>query len=353
AIPISVIATFALVYFGGFTLNIMTIGGLALGIGMLVDNAIVVLENIFRLRETGAEPDQAAVSGSEEVIPAIIASTLTTLAVFLPLVFVRGMSGVMFKQLSFVVGFSLLCSLGVAMTLVPMLAARVRHPEVPGVGAGSTWGRKISIYTSRLFAKFEDGYKHLLHVALEHRSLIIVAAILIMIGSLALIPLVGVEFLPSTDEGEVRVNAEMQVGTRLEMMDESFQRIESIVMNAVPELKNVVTYVGGPSWRVTGSHTGEMRVALKPQAERTRSSEEIAAVLRKKLSNLPGVRIRTRAGQGLFLLRLGTSGLDKVQVEIRGYDLDMANVLAEKVKTVIEDVDGVTDARVSRESGSP
>ncbi|NIO03538.1 MAG: MMPL family transporter [Proteobacteria bacterium] len=353
AIPISVIATFALVYFGGFTLNIMTIGGLALGIGMLVDNAIVVLENIFRLRETGTEPDHAAVRGSEEVIPAIIASTLTTLAVFLPLVFVRGMSGVMFKQLSFVVGFSLLCSLGVAMTMVPMLAARVRHPEVLGVGAGSTWDRKISTYSGRLFTKFEDGYKHMLHVALDHRSFVIFAAVLIMIGSLALIPLVGVEFLPNTDEGEVRVNAEMQVGTRLEMMDESFQRIESIVMNAVPEMKNMVTYVGGPSWRVTGSHTGEMRVALKPQAERTRSSEEIAAVLRKKLSKMPGVSIRTRAGQGLFLLRLGTSGLDKVQVEIRGYDLDIANVLAEKVKRVIEDVDGVTDARVSRESGSP
>jgi HAE1 family hydrophobic/amphiphilic exporter-1 len=151
----------------------------------------------------------------------------------------------------------------------------------------------------------------------------------------------------------VRVNAEMDVGTRLEMMDGRFQTIESIVRNAVPEMKNMVTYVGGPSWRITGSHTGEMRIALKPQTERARSSEEIAAVLRRKLSNLPGVTIRTRAGQGLFLLRLGTRGLDKVQVEMRGYDLDMANVLAEKVKRVIEHVDGVTDTRVSRESGNP
>ncbi len=353
AIPISVIATFALLYFGGFTLNIMTIGGLALGIGMLVDNAIVVLENIFRLREAGAGPEQGAVSGSEEVTSAIIASTLTTLAVFLPLVFVRGMSGVMFKQLSFVVGFSLLCSLGVAITLVPMLAARILHPKVLTVGPENRWGQRILILSGRLLTKLEDRYKDLLHTALEHRSLIVVAGVLILIGSLALIPLVGVEFIPSTDEGEVRVYAEMEVGTRLEMMDENFQTIESIVKNEVPEIKNMVTYVGGPTWRVTGSHTGEMRIALKPQAERKRSSEEIAAVLRKKLSDMPGVTIRTRAGQGLFLLRLGTSGLDQVQVEIRGYDLDTANVLAERVKGLIEDVDGVTDARVSRESGSP
>lgn len=353
AIPISVIATFALMYFGGFTLNIMTIGGLALGIGMLVDNAIVVLENIFRLREGGAGSEQAAVSGSEEVTPAIIASTLTTLVVFLPLVFVRGMSGVMFKQLSLVIGFSLLCSLGVAVTLVPMLAARILHPTTLDVRAGTTWNQKIFLYSSRFFTKFEDGYRHVLHLALSHRFLIVASGVLILIGSLALIPLVGVEFMPSTDEGEVRVNVEMEVGTRLEVVDEKFEIIESTVRDAVPEIKNMVAYVGGPSWRATGSHTGQMRVALKPQAERARSSEDIAAVLRAKLSNIPGTTIRTRAGQGLFLLRLGTSGLDKIQVEIRGYDLEMANALAERVKRVIEHVDGVTDAQVSRESGSP
>jgi HAE1 family hydrophobic/amphiphilic exporter-1 len=129
-IPISVVATFALMYFSGFTLNLMTLGGLALGIGMLVDNAIVVLENIYRLREGGQEPESAAINGSREVMAAVIASTLTTLVVFVPLIFVRGMSGVMFKQLSYVVSFSLGCSLMVALTLVPMLASRVRGPII-------------------------------------------------------------------------------------------------------------------------------------------------------------------------------------------------------------------------------
>ena len=133
SIPISIIATFGLMYFAGFTLNVMTLGGIALGIGMLVDSAIVVLENIYRLRESGRGPREAAVEGSEEVTAAIIASTLTTVVVFLPLVFMRGMSGVMFKQLAYVVGFALLCSLASSLTLVPMLASRLLR--VTGTGS--------------------------------------------------------------------------------------------------------------------------------------------------------------------------------------------------------------------------
>jgi HAE1 family hydrophobic/amphiphilic exporter-1 len=352
AIPISIIATFALMYFGGFTLNIMTLGGLALGVGMLADNAIVVLENIYRLRESGAGSEHAAVSGSEEVISPIIASTLTTLAVFLPLIFVRGMAGVMFKQLSLVVGFSLLCSLGVAVSLVPMLAGKILRPVIHDARANEPWAHKILRISGRFFTRMERNYTHLLHFTLDHRLLIVAAAVLTLMGSLALIPLVGVELMPNTDEGEVRVNAEMAVGTRLEVLDEKFKTIEAMAQDAVPETKNVVTNIGS-SWRSGGSHTGTMRMALKPQAERSRSSEEIAATLRRKVANIPGVTIRTRAGQGLFILRMGTTGADKVQVEIRGYDLDAADTLAERVKKAVERVDGITDARVSRESGSP
>jgi HAE1 family hydrophobic/amphiphilic exporter-1 len=352
AIPISVIATFALMYFGGFTLNIMTLGGLALGVGMLADNAIVVLENIFRHRESGAGSEPAAVSGSEEVIAPIIASTFTTLVVFLPLIFVRGMAGVMFKQLSLVVGFSLLCSLGVAVTLVPMLAAKMVHLRGRNPVASETGLNKAFSSSGRFFTRMEDNYKQLLHFALDHRALVVASAALLLGGSLALIPLVGVELMPSADEGEVRVNAEMQIGTRLDVIDQKFKIIEALVKDAVPEIKNVVTYIG-PSWRRAGSHTGTMRIALKPQAERSRSSEEIATALRRNLRNIPGVTIRTRAAGGLFILRMGTTDGDKVQVEIRGYDLNIADALAERVKGAVEQVDGITDAQVSRESGNP
>jgi len=351
AIPISIIATFALMYFGGLTLNIMTLGGLALGIGMLVDNAIVVLENIYRHSETGEKAEDATVKGAGEVTSAILASTLTTLAVFLPLVFVRGMSGVMFKQLASVVSFALLCALMVALTLVPVMASRLLHKRV--ATPKDTWVARLSFVSVRFFTYMEDGYKRMLHFTLQHTVSVVIGAVLLLAGSLALVPLVGVEFMPATDEGEVRINAEMEVGTRLDVLGEKFKLIEAIVNREVPESRNVVTSIGGSSWRSRGSHTGRMRIALVHRDERLRSSDQIAADLRTQLSRIPGVTIRTRAGQGLFLLRIFTGGTEKVQIEIRGYDLETADVLAERVKEIVENVDGVTDAQTSRESGSP
>lgn len=178
-------------------------------------------------------------------------------------------------------------------------------------------------------------------------------AVLVFVASLMLIPYVGVELMPSTDEGEVRVDGEMQVGTRLDLMDEKYKVIEEIVNDSVPEIQNVVTSVGGSRWRGRGGHTGSVRISLKPQSQRSRSSEQISDDLRRKLSNIPGMIIRTRAGQGLFIFRLGTSGTDKVQVEVRGHDLQMADMLAKQVKDIVESVEGITDARISRELGSP
>ncbi len=353
AIPVSIIATFALLYFGNFTLNIMTLGGLALGIGMLVDNAIVVLENIFRMRESGELLDNAAVNGVEEVTAAVFASTLTTMVVFLPLIFVRGMSGVMFKQLSIVVSFALLCSLAVALTLVPMLSARILPAAATDDKFRHTFRGRIFEMSGRFFKALENGYKKLLHLALANRAFVVVIAVLLLTASLMLTPYIGVELMPSTDEGEVRVEAEMQVGTRLNLMDEKFKVIEKIIYKSVPEISNTVTSVGGSRWRGSGGHTGNVRISLKPQSQRTRSSEQIADDLRRKLSAIPGIIVRTRAGQGLFLLRMGTSGADKVQVEVRGHDLEMADGLAVQVKDIVESVEGITDARISRESGSP
>jgi hydrophobic/amphiphilic exporter-1 (mainly G- bacteria), HAE1 family len=169
AIPISIVATFSLIYFGGFTLNVMTLGGLALGIGMLLDNSIVVLENIFRLQESGAPPRKAASEGTREVSSAIVASTLTTLAVFMPMVFIRGMSGIMFKQLAYVVSFALICSLFVSLTMIPMLSSRflrltrLSDSEFPaGIG-------KLVDGIRRVFIKMENGYKKILHFSLNHR----------------------------------------------------------------------------------------------------------------------------------------------------------------------------------------
>lgn len=353
AIPVSIIATFALMYFYGYTLNLMTLGGLALGIGMLVDNAIVVLENIFRLREAGYKDEQAAVDGTEEVINAIIASTLTTIAVFLPLIFVKGMAGVMFKQLSIIVSFSLFSSLFVAVTLVPMLAAKTLRFKASDSITNKNALRKIFEVIGRFLYQMEYQYKKILHYSLSHRSLALGVAGLIFVLSLALIPLIGVEFMPAADEGEVRVEAEMDVGTRVEVLDQQFDLIRDIVKQNVPEVRNMVSSVGGGGYRSSGSHTGDLRISLVPQSQRGRSSAEISALLRKKLLNMPGVIIRTREGQGLFVFHMISGHAEEVQIEVTGHDLDVADALAQKVKREVEKVEGVVDVRLSREAGNP
>jgi len=348
AIPVSVVAAFGLMYFAGFTVNIMTLGGLALGIGMLVDNSIVVLENIYRLREEGRDGIEAAVDGSEEVTSAIIASTLTTLAVFLPLVFVRGMAGVMFKQLSCVIAFALLCSLGAALTVVPMLSSRLLKPD-----RGKGLARRLFMLSERFFQDLEAGYRRLLHAALSHRLLTAGVAVLLFAGSLMLAPKVGTELMPATDEGEVRVQAEMEVGTRLAMTDQRVAVLEKIVRESVPEIRNLVCFTGGSHWRGRASHAGSIRISLVPQAERERSSEEIATMLRRKLGRVPGMKVRVRTSAGLFIFRRMAGSADKVQVEIRGHDLETADVLSRRVQQLIEEVDGITDADISRDTGTP
>jgi len=275
------------------------------------------------------------------------------MVVFIPLIFIRGMSGVMFKQLSIVVGFSLLCSLAVALTVVPMLSARILPAGSRDTNRRHAAAGRIFQVSGRFFSRLENEYKKLLHVALDNRAFVVIIAILILAASLMFIPYVGVELMPGTDEGEVRVEGEMQVGTRLGLLDEKFQELEEVVKESVPEIQNVVTSVGGSRWHGYGGHTGSIRISLKPQYQRSRSSEQIAADLRRELSNIPGVIIRTRAGQGLFILRMGTSQADRIEVEVRGHDLQAADALAERVKAIVESVEGITDARLSRELGTP
>lgn len=353
AIPVSIVAAFGLMHFAGFTLNLMTLGGLALGIGMLLDNSIVVLENIYRLREEGMQRLEAAVKGSEEVTSAIVASTLTTLAVFLPLIFVRGMSGIMFRQLSMVIGFSLICSLATALTVVPMLSGRLLRTSSIEAFKGESLAQKMFRSTEYAFRSLESAYKSLLHVSLNHRVLATTLVLGALGSCLLLIPLIGTELMPQTDEGEVRIEAEMEVATLLEITDAKLQEIERIVREEVPEVKSLVTSAGGSPWSGSVSHTGNVRISLVPQAERTRSSEEIAQVLRQRFTKIAGMTARVRTSSGMFGMRMMSSGAEKVQVEVRGYDLDVADALAERIGKVISDVPGITDTDISRDTGTP
>jgi HAE1 family hydrophobic/amphiphilic exporter-1 len=353
AIPISITATFGLMYFGGLTLNIMTFGGLALGIGMLVDSAIVVLESIYRHREEGESPVESALVGTSEVWSAILASVLTTIVVFLPVVFIRGISGTMYQQMAIVVSFSLLCSLVVALTLIPMLASRFLYYKPPDASPGGGRLQRVYAMSERTFKRVEARYANLLQWALGHRRTVVVTAGGLFVVSIVLLQFIGVELMPAADEGEVRVDLEMAVGTRLEVIDQATRNVEDIIRREVPEMVSMLSRTGGGGWHGSGGHTSQIRVTLGPRSERRRSSEQVANDLRRSLSGIPGLTVRTRAGQGLFILRMGTSDNDNVEVEVRGYDLETAHRLALAVEQVVKSVPGITDTRLSREEGTP
>ena len=355
AIPISIIATFTLLYFGNFTLNLMTLGGLALGVGMMVDGSIVVLENTFRHRDEYSEsPEIAAIKGTKEVGPAIIASTITTLVIFLPLIFVKGISGILFKELAYVIIFSLICSLMVSLSLVPMLASRLLEASAQKPKEKKEWISRVIDLSSTLLDSLNSYYREVLGWALSHRRKTILIAALLLFLSFLLYPLIGTELLPPSDEGEVRVNGEMEVGLRLELADEQTKKVEEIVFPAVPELISSVVSVGS-SWRGGGGSRGEINLSLTPLKERSRTNTEIANDLRRRLSGkIPGMDIRVQAPQGQFILnRLIASGNEGLTIEIRGYDLETLDLLSNRVVKAIRDVPGITDTDVSRKAGVP
>jgi len=355
AIPISVIATFALIYFGGFTLNLMTLGGLALGVGMMVDSSVVVLENIVRRTAENLEPPAvAAVEGASEVGPAIAASTVTTLVVFLPLAFVGGVSGILFQELAYVIVFSLVCSLLVSLSLAPMLASRLLISPDRNRGKRSPWTERAAAAANAFFGGLDNGYRDLLRKVLRHRLLAVFAAAATLGASLLLLPMIGTEFLPPSDEGEVRVTGEMETGIRLDLLDRQVRRMEEIVYAAVPEAVSSVASAGASGWRANQASQGEIRLSLTPAARRKRSNTEIADDLRRRLSGkIPGMEIRTRAPQGQFLLERLLGGDEGLTVEIRGYDLENLDALARQVARAVEDVPGIADLDASRDAGVP
>ena len=355
SIPISIVTTFALIFFGGFTLNLMTLGGLALGVGMMVDSSIVVLENIFRRRsESGETPENAAVEGAREVGTAIIASTITTLVIFLPLVFVRGVSGILFKEMAYVIIFALICSLTVALSLVPMLASRFMTSKRQRPKASASRTNHWATAADSAFTGLENTYLGVLRWALGHRLLTILGAVALLGASLLLLPLIGSEFLPPSDEGEVRVTGKMEIGTRLELVDRQTRLMERIIQPAVPEVVASVVSVGASGWRADAGSEGEIRMALVPAAQRERSNVEIAQDLRRRLDGrVPGMEIRTRAPQGQFLLERLLGGDEGLTIEIRGYELATLDALAVRVAKMIVDVPGITDVETSLEAGIP
>ncbi|MDQ3071043.1 MAG: efflux RND transporter permease subunit [Acidobacteriota bacterium] len=353
SIPISVIGTFALLYWAGYTLNTMTFGGLALGIGMIVDASIVVLENTFRHMEMGKSRVQAAIDGSEEVWSAILASTLTHIAVFVPLLFLTGVSSILFKQLAIVVMFSLVMSLFVAVTIVPVLCAKLlRLPEEAKRKGliGTMYNR-----TEKMLEAVDDGYKAFLHRALHHRPMVLGASAAMVVVAALILPTLTFELMPQADEGEVTVDIEMPVGSRIERTEAVIVRVEDMVRAAVPEHTMIISSAGGGGFGGGGSNRGNVTVRMVSKTERDRSSEQVAADLRRELTGVPGTVIRTRASGGNSQMNRILGGLSdaRLAVEIRGHDLNDAKRLMNQTRTMMERTEGVTDVRLGRDEGRP
>jgi hydrophobic/amphiphilic exporter-1 (mainly G- bacteria), HAE1 family len=354
SIPVSIIGTFALLYFGGFTLNTMTFGGLALGVGMIVDASIVVLENTYRHMEKGKDRMQASIDGSEEVWSAILASTLTHVAVFVPLLFLSGVSSILFKQLAYVVMFSLFMSLFVAVTIVPVLCSRILKPPVHASERRGITGRLFT-WSEHVLDGMDDGYRRVLGRALVHRPTVIGLGAALVVLAVLILPTIGYELMPQADEGEVSVTAELPVGTRIERAHDVALRLESLIQEYVPEKEIIITQAGAGGFGGSASRS-QATIRLVSKDQRTRTSEEIARDLNRQLTGvLPGVIISTRASGGNSQMnRIMGGGDSRLALEIRGDDLQMAREISQSAKDLMDKLpEAVRNARISREEGRP
>jgi len=352
SIPLSIIITFIFMYFFGLTLNILSLGGLALGIGMLVDTSIVVIENIFRYREYGAKPIEAAKFGTQEMTNAIIASTLTTVVVFLPMVlFIKGMASELFKDLAFTVTFSLLSSLLVALTIIPMLSSKIKHVKIKE-RANSLRSIDYELQSRGKVLRFLDKrYKSVLGWSIKHKVVIVISIFVIFAASLFLIQAISVEFLPQSDEGQIIVNVKTPIGSSVDTTRKAVERLYNIVEENVPEKKSAFIQVGrvGEMMGRESSNSAQIWLTLVDLEKRKRSDNDIIEALRPLFSSVPGIDTSFSTNPGGAGM-VGTSGLT---VSVRGYDLKQGKNLADKIKGVMEKVKTIKDVDVSRKEGLP
>ena len=362
SIPISIVCAFSLLYFNNLSLNVFTLGGLALGVGRLVDDAIVVLENIFRHRIAGKNPYEASIQGSGEVGMAVLASTVTTIVVFLPVVFVTGIARLLFTPLALTVAFSLIASYFVSLTVIPVLTRKYLHPEEeealpPSPTAADRWKWKLKLG----FDRIDASYQSVLSWALRHRKTVVISVLAVLFGSLPLYFFIGTEFFPSMDESQFRFWVQLPVGTRIEESEKVAARMEEVIHQTIgTETKAIQVNFGMPSGTVsavysqnTGPHMGWIRCRLVEPGERKLSSDELMDKLRPRLiQEFPGVKVFFTSG-GIVRMLISFGNENPIDVEILGYDLKIAEKLAEEVASLVRSTPGAKDVRVSREQDYP
>lgn len=342
AIPISIIATFNLMFFNDLSLNIMSLGGLALGAGMLIDNAIVVIESIFRNREKGLSVREAAVVGTSEVATAVSASTLTTIVVFLPIVYLHGASGALFKDQAWTVAFSLLSSLFVAILVIPTFY-------------DSVFGKREKIESENFKSVQVKGYGRFLKKTLNHKALVIGASVGLVIFSACLIPFIGTEFMPRAEGKAFAITVKLPEGTKLERTAATIDNLEQLLYSVSEDsLCTIYTHSGEGSGSdnaiFEGENTGVMKVILSPDAPyapETVISKFIAAT-----ENIDGLELAFKNEENSLSSLLGTEGAPIV-VEVKGEELDDIARVTEEVKERMANISGLYNITTSIENGAP
>ncbi|RZB34577.1 MAG: hypothetical protein SRB1_00345 [Desulfobacteraceae bacterium Eth-SRB1] len=352
AIPLSIVASFIGLYFMGYTFNVISLMSIAIAMGMVVDDAIVVLENVVRHIDGGEDPKTAAVTGASEVGMAVAASALSIVVVFIPLLFVKGIAGILFSQLAFIMVVVISTSNFVAMTLTPMACSRLIRP------LSKRKTNRVFEWSERIFNKIEAAYARIIVWALKHRRASLVLICLVFFGSLTLIPVVGTEFFPEVDSGEVEVVLEMAEGTRGEVTARTTEQMLSAV-NAVPEMeasyalagqtkKGFLTALGFDE----GTNIGRIGGRLIDKSERARSAKVIASTLRDRVMELPGIsKFSASAVSSIQKAFLG--GGQSISIEVLGHDIEATNKIAEKIQGIVKNVPGTVDISVSRKQPRP
>ncbi len=348
--PISIIATFILMYFSDVTMNMMTLGGLALGIGMLVDNSIVVLENIFRHRTEGMTIKEASVRGANEVATAVTASTLTTIAVFLPIVFVEGVTSTIFKELAMTITFALISSLGVALTLIPMMSSQLL--TIKNIKF-DIHAEEENQFKKGVLNKIRTVYKKVLRAGLNHRILVVILSIVIFVASAASLTTVGSSFFPSSDEGQINITVSLPTGAELEETESLVTELEAMLYD-IPEIDYIFSRVGsgGQFGNMGGSSSdvASMMVMLDDLSDRDRSTFEVADDVRSLAKDIPGAEFSVSSASMMMGSGLGGGG---ISISIRGNDLDILENVSNDIKNMMMQVEGTREATTSLEEGVP
>lgn len=353
-IPISLIASFIYLAITGNSLNIVSLSALSISIGMVVDDAIVVLENVTTHIERGSAPDQAAIHGTNEVAVSVIASTLTLIAVFFPLTLVQGMTGVLFRQLGWMVTIMMIISTVCALSLTPMLCSQLLKRDV----RHGRFYRMVFGPVNRGLDAFDNGYGRLLKLVVNHKVTTICVCMGVFVGSLFLLRMVGTEFFPTADDGRLGVKLEMPIGTRVEIAQATAQRLADEWRRKYPEIK-VLNYTTGQassdntyaSLSDNGPHIVSMNIRLTDPGERDRKIVEIASLMREDLKQYPEFKksqVNVGGNRGGSM-----GGQSSVDFEIYGYDFTETDSVARQLSNVLLDIPGTADIMVSRSDYQP